>query len=219
MVVKLEAGLPRVLGHRGGRGRWDVWVTVGPSLGWMCLVVMLALTLDVLGDEAVVRWTQGLCPISRLPSEGLREYELMVQLVRGGALHAPQEFTERCARGETSHHMHVVGSTARSQQLAPEFERLAADDGEDALVERRRQKWSSSGGRPDGMHKNQRRRTFRHPSFSSARLAKCGPPKPAHEATHCVRVPLVGRPPTSLRASPPEGGTFRSPRPSLLPTA
>ena len=127
MVVKLAAVLPRVPGRWGRRGQWVVRVAVGPSLCWMCSIVMLALSLDVLDDESVVRGT-------------------------------------------------------------PELERKVADDCEDALV--RLRGWDGRRAKP-----------------------------PPQQPTPCVRVPLVERGPTSPPVSPPAGGTFRSPRPSLLPTA
>jgi hypothetical protein len=137
---------------------------------------------------------QGLRPVAHLPGKAPGKLNLAVQLVGGCALHPTDELAERHTRSQPRHDVHVVGGAASRQQLAAKLARLAADDVEDALVERWRQRRLPPRSRPHGMYEQERRRPLRHAGFSSPRRKNCDRATSSEPSSaSCVRRPCVER--------------------------
>jgi len=144
-------GLPRVRLTSGER----------PMLGWMGVVMMSPLTLEVSREGIDVGGRQRFRPVPGLPGEPMRKQGVNVDLVRGDPLEALNCLRESNRRRELQKRVDVIRAASRGDELANESG-LTPDDGPQAVVELRRQQGLARLGSPHDVNEHERRRASLH---------------------------------------------------------
>ena len=128
----------------------------------MRIVVAFPLAAQIVGERVEIEWAEGLGPVTGLPSEAPRKKATLVDVVRGGALHALDEVGKGDRGRDAQQDVNVVGPAACGEQRAGEVVGFVAEDGGEQGVEGRGQDVPSMARGPDDVNEDECRRAARH---------------------------------------------------------